>query len=126
MRSPDYTPDYASAPGRNAEEVARTLRNARAAERERLRNIARRNWPQLDGDDLEAKVRELEIDKLRAAGRRGRATQQHLTNLGAAFAAAHPELRASIAALLDHIDSLDPTPPEPITTAAATTGDVAA
>lgn len=68
------------------------LRNARAQERERLRNIARGNWPDLDHADLEAKVDELEVEKMRAAGRRGRAAQHHAAQLGKQWAALRPEL----------------------------------
>ncbi len=93
---------------RDVDEMRRVLSNARAAERERLRNIARRNHPELDGDDLEAKVRELELEKLRNAGRLGRAAQQRRSDAGAAFIGAYPELIARIIDLLDYVNSLDP------------------
>lgn len=68
------------------------LRNARSQERERLRNIARKNWPDLDGDDLEDKVRELESEKMRAAGRRGRAAQLQSERVGRQWQTLRPEL----------------------------------
>lgn len=61
------------------------MRNARAAEKDRLRGIARGNWPDLNDDDLEVKVRELELDKLSKAGKLGRATQQRHIELGRRF-----------------------------------------
>lgn len=91
-----------------ADTRAAILRNARAKERERLRNIARRNHPDLDADQLEAKVRELEVDKLREAGRRGRATQQRLAELGAVYTSVHPELEALAQSILDVLHTTSP------------------
>lgn len=84
------------------------LRNARAKERERLRNIAIRNHPELDAEQIEHKVRELELDKLREAGRRGRASQQRLADLGAVYTGIHPELEALARSMLDLLNSADP------------------
>lgn len=58
------------------------LRNARAAERARLRNLARAQFPHLDDEQLDAKVRELDHEKLARAGRAGRRRQQHNADVG--------------------------------------------
>lgn len=76
------------------------LRNARAAERERLRNLATANFPELTGDDLEAKVRELEVAKLRDAGRLGRRTQHDQARIGRTWAALRPDVEDRLEDLL--------------------------
>jgi hypothetical protein len=98
-----------------AETTAAILRNARAAERERLRNIARHRWPDLTDDDLEDKVRELQVEKLREAGRRGRASQQANAVLGRDLRAVHPWLLASLEDLLTVVRSLTPADDQPDT-----------
>jgi hypothetical protein len=96
-----------------AEEVtAAILRNARAAERERLRNIARHRWPDLTDDDLEDKVRELQVEKLREAGRIGRANQQALITVGRDYLAAQPWVIATLEQLLTTLRAVGPTTDE--------------
>lgn len=68
------------------------LRNARAAEHERLRIVARKNWPDLDDDQLDAKVRELQLEKLDAAGRLGRATQRDNAETGKLWKSMQPHV----------------------------------
>lgn len=83
------------------------LRNARAHERERLRNLARSRWPGLDDDALEGRVRELEVEKLREAGRLGRAAQQHLTRVGRRWNSVRPQVEDHLKAVQRLIDSID-------------------
>lgn len=79
------------------------LRNARAAENERLRNVARTTWPQLNEQDLEDKVRELQTEKLREAGRLGRAKQQQNADAGREWITLRPELEQALEQLLRRI-----------------------
>jgi hypothetical protein len=89
------------------------LRNARAAERDRLRSVALAQQPDLTGDALEGRVRELEVAKLRDAGRKGRASQQYLARVGRTWAATRPEVEDRIEALLAIIRSTTPDDDEP-------------
>jgi hypothetical protein len=84
------------------------LRNARAAERERLRNLALAQQPDLDGHELDLKVRELEVAKLRDAGRKGRASQAYLARVGRTWAATRPEVEDRLEALLALVRSTTP------------------
>lgn len=76
------------------------LRNARAQEHERLLNLAKTRWPDLTGDDLEAKVRELEVAKLSEAGRKGRATQHEQARIGRAWIAMRDDVYDRLETLL--------------------------
>jgi hypothetical protein len=76
------------------------LRNARAAEHERLRTVARQRWPHLDDDGLEDAVRRLELEKLSAAGAKGRAKQRGHGETGRAWLATRPTIEARLEELL--------------------------
>lgn len=89
------------------------LRNARAAERERLRNLALAQQPDLDGDALDERIRELEVAKLSDAGKKGRASQQYLARVGRTWAATRPEVEDRLEALLKIIRSSGVDPDEP-------------
>lgn len=102
--------EHTRASTRTDDDTRRILSNARAAETERLRNIALRENPDLAGDDLAARIRELELDKLRAAGKAGRAAQQHRSDVGAQFITAYPTLLGRLIDLIDYVNALDPTP----------------
>lgn len=79
---------------------AAIIRNAQAAERERLRNVARARYGHhLTGDDLEQRVDQLEREKLSAAGKKGgAATRQRLAEAR--------RLQALHAALIEHTQDL--------------------
>lgn len=85
---------------------AAIMRNARAAERERLRNIAIRNNPAATDTELDEAVRQLELEKLSRAGRAGRASQQRAAEVGRRFQEAHPTIEATLTALQINCEDL--------------------
>lgn len=91
-----------------AETTDAILRNARAAENERLRNLARTRYPELSDAELDDKVRELQAEKLSGAGRRGRANQQRITDIGKNFQAAQPDLEADLLKIIERLRALNP------------------
>lgn len=100
-RVPRAPREEADAPVRSDAETRHAiLRNARAHERARLRTLAQKNWPELGDDELEDKIRELEVAKLREAGRRGRATQHDQARIGRAWAALRPDVEDRLEDLL--------------------------
>lgn len=76
------------------------LRNARAAERERLRNLARAKFGDLTDDELDAKVRELDLEKLSRAGQAGRRSQLRNADIGKTWLALEDELVVRIEGVL--------------------------
>jgi hypothetical protein len=76
------------------------LRNARAAERERLRNLARTKFGDLTDDELDAKVRELDLEKLSRAGQAGRRSQLRNAEVGKTWLTLEDELLLRIEDLL--------------------------
>lgn len=83
-----------------AETTHAILRNARAQERERLRNLALTGAPHLTGDDLDTRIRELEVAKLSEAGRKGRATQHEQARVGRAWIAMRADVEDRLETLL--------------------------
>lgn len=87
-------------------------RNAHAAERERLRNLARQRWPEAAGDELEQRVDQLEREKLQAAGRRGATTVRSRLALARRVEAAHPQMVEIAECLLDLLREVAPSDPD--------------
>lgn len=72
------------------------LRKARDQENERLRRLAQRQWPDLAGDDLDDKMRELQRAKLDSAGALGRASQRRDRDAGRRWHELQPEAVAHL------------------------------
>jgi len=93
------------------ERRAAILRNAQAAERERLRNQARIAFPDARGEELEKLVDELEREKLRAAGKRGAAVVRTRSAQARRFQAQHAILVEQAECLLDLLREVGPVDP---------------
>lgn len=96
---------------------AALIRNAQAAERERLRNLARGQLAteldvEPDEEQVEQRADELERAKLSAAGKKGarrrRATLAHARRIEAA----HASLKAQVDFLAELIDAIAPVDPD--------------
>lgn len=83
------------------------LRDARDKERDRLRRLARARWPDADDTELDDRVRQLTTEKLDAAGRLGRATQQERARLARRYAALRGDLQTSAEHILQLIRDID-------------------
>lgn len=87
-----------------ADVQARILNNARAAEWDRLKNVARQELGQLAGQDaVEIKARELLRRKLSDAGRRSQALRRQRTEAGKTAQATLDLIEAQLLALLEDI-----------------------
>jgi hypothetical protein len=82
---------------------ARILNNARAAEWERLRNEARLLWPDLDEPTLNEKARELQREKLTAAGRKGAETYRQRAEAQRAFEQQRDDIIADLQQILERL-----------------------
>jgi hypothetical protein len=94
----------------------RILANARAAERDRLRNEALSRWPGLTGVELERRTDELQREKLSAAGRKGRELQAEKLRQAEVVIASLSGIEIRLLETLDYIRAAYPQP----------SGDVAA
>lgn len=84
----------------------RILGNARAAEMERLRNIARVELgAEATEMDVEERARDLVRQKLSAAGRKGRATQTARQEEAARVVSVLPDIEELLLAALDRVRS---------------------
>jgi hypothetical protein len=91
----------------------RILGNARAAETERLRNVARAELGSDATDDaIEGRVLDLVRQKLSAAGRKGRQLQAERQAEADRVRAGLPDIELLLLAALDHVRSLTAQPVE--------------
>lgn len=98
---------------RDAEVTRRILGNARAAETERLRNLARVELGSGATEDaVEARVLDLVRQKLSAAGRKGRQLQAERQAEADRVRAGLPDIELLLLAALDHVRSLTAQPVE--------------
>lgn len=85
---------------------AAILRNARAAENERLRNLAIRRWGPLDEAELDARVAELVREKGAVGGRKGGAATRQRVAVARRLAETQPEMLAHVHVLREQLDAL--------------------
>lgn len=83
----------------------RILNNARAAEWDRLRGEAAKRWPAAGPEELDQRARELQREKLSAAGRKSREVQAARLREAAELQAMLPEIELRLLETLDYIRS---------------------
>lgn len=96
---------------------AALIRNAQAAERERLRNLARRQLAaeldvSPDEEQVEERANQLEREKLSAAGKKGARRRRARMAQAQRIEAAHASLVAQINFLAELVDAIAPVDPD--------------